>query len=127
MTVKFFAKHNDKLYFVFRVLVGLLFLLHGLQKWSNFSDGKLQLMSLFGLAMIIEIVVGLMFIFGLLTRWVALVSAVQMAVAYFYAHASNGLSPLANKGEPAALFFAAFLVLLGYGAGKWAIDNKIKH
>ncbi len=117
--------HNDKLYFVFRLLVGLLFFLHGWQKFSGFLDGKTQLMSLFGLAMVIEVVAGVLLILGLLTRWVAFVAAVEMLIAYFYAHAGNGLSPLANKGEPALLFFAAFLVLLGYGAGKWAIDNKL--
>ena len=117
--------HNDKLYFVFRLLVGLLFFLHGWQKVSGFADGKIQLMSLFGLAMIIEVIAGVLIVIGLLTRWVALVGAVEMLVAYFYSHAGNGLSPLANKGEPALLFFAAFLVLLGYGAGKWAIDNKL--
>ena len=102
-----------------------MFLLHGLQKWSGFSDGKIQLMSLFGLAMIIEIIAGVMLIVGLLTRWVAVISAVEMGVAYFYAHASNGVNPIVNKGEPAVLFFAAFLVLLGYGAGRWAFDNKM--
>lgn len=123
---RYFDQHADKLYFVFRVLVGLLFFLHGWQKVAGFTDGKIQLMSLFGLAMIIEVVAGILIILGLLTRWAALVGAVEMLVAYFYAHVPNGLSPLTNNGEPALLFFAAFLVMLGYGAGKWAIDNKMK-
>lgn len=122
---KYFDQHADKMFFVFRVLVGLLFFLHGWQKVAGFTDGKIQLLSLFGLAMVIEVVAGVLIILGLLTRWTALVGAVEMLVAYFYAHLPNGWHPLVNKGEPALLFFAAFLVLLGYGAGKWAIDNKL--
>lgn len=124
--MRFFERHNDKLYFVFRVMVGLLFFLHGWQKVAGFIAGQISLTSLFGLAMIIEVVAGILIILGLLTRWVALVGAVEMIVAYFYAHAPNGLSPLTNNGEPALLFFAAFLVMLGYGAGKWALDNQMK-
>lgn len=122
---KYFDQHADKLYFIFRVLVGLLFFLHGWQKVAGFTAGQISLTGLFGLAMIIEVVAGILIILGLLTRWAALVGAVEMLVAYFYVHVPGGLNPLVNQGEPALLFFAAFLVMLGYGAGKWAIDNKL--
>lgn len=119
----FLEKNKDYLYVVFRVLVGLLFLMHGLQKIPGILDGSLSLFSLFGLAGIIEVVGGALLIVGLLTKYVALVTAVEMLVAYFMVHVPGGLNPLANKGEPALLFFAAFLVLLAYGPGKYSLDH----
>ena len=121
---KYFDKHADKLYFVFRVLIGVLFLLHGLQKMQGIMDGKIMLLSLFGIAGLIEVIGGGMLILGLFTRYVAFITVGEMAVAYLYAHSPNGLNPLLNKGEASLLFFAAFLVLIGHGSGKWALDKN---
>ncbi len=121
--MKFVEKHKECLYVVFRVLVGLLFLLHGVQKLPGILDGS-NLFTLMGLAGIIETVGGALLVIGLWTKYVALITAVEMLVAYFMAHAPNALSPLANKGEPALLFFAAFLVLLAYGPGKYSLDHQ---
>lgn len=118
-------KNAGYFYFVFRVVIGLLFLLHGISKIQMLSGGKITLVSLIGLAMIIEVIGGVMIILGLLTRYVSLITAVEMIIAYFKAHFPQGLNPLANGGEPAVLFFAAFLVLVAYGARKWSLDSKI--
>ena len=123
MLNKFLNKNQDNLFFVFRVLVGLIFLLHGWMKMAAIMDGKMALMSLMGLAAVIETVGGIMIIIGLFTQVVAFIAGIEMLFAYFMAHASSGLSPLANKGEAAALFFAVFLVLAGHGAKKWSVDN----
>lgn len=125
---KFFDKNASTFYFVFRIIVGLGFLLHGLMKWPGIFDGSMSIFSLMGLAAIIETIGGVFLIIGLLVRPVAVISAVEMLVAFFYAHvAGRGtLNPLANGGEPAMLYFAAFLVLMAYGAGKWAIDRQKK-
>ena len=120
------AKYSDYGYVAFRVIVGLVFLLHGVMKVQGIMAGKMAFMSLMGLAAVIETLGGAMLIVGLLVQYVALISAVEMIVAYFMAHASSGLSPLANKGEPAVLFFAAFLVLATFGARKWALDAQSK-
>ena|SRR3989344_8635181 len=123
MTKEFFESKSDYFYFVFRVIIGLLFLLHGLQKMSGILDGKIALFSLFGAAGVIETIGGILLIVGLFTRYVAVVTAIEMLVAYFMMHLPNGLSPLANKGETALLFFAAFLVIAAFGARKWSIDK----
>ena len=124
MIKKFLTNNGDYFYFAFRVIIGILFILHGWMKVSAIMVGKMELISLMGLAGVIETVGGLFIVIGLLTQWTALIAAIQMAFAYFMAHASNGLSPLANKGEPAVLFFAAFLVLAAFGARKWALDKR---
>jgi putative oxidoreductase len=122
----FLENKKDYFYFVFRVVVGLLFLLHGLQKIPGIFNGATSIFSLIGLAGIIETVGGAFLVIGLLTRYVALISAVEMLVAYFMAHFPNGLSPLANKGESALLYFAAFLVMMAFGSKKWALDKMMK-
>lgn len=122
----FLEKHSDYLYLVFRVVVGLVFLLHGVQKASGIMTGKIALASLFGAAGVIETIGGILLILGLFTNYVALITAVEMLVAYVKAHLPGGLNPLVNKGEPALLFFAAFLVLMAYGAGKFSLDHWMK-
>lgn len=118
-------KNAQNLYVAFRLIVGILFLMHGIQKLPGIMSGSLG--TLFVLAGLIELVAGTFLIVGLYVRPVALISAVEMLVAFFYIHVMNNgtLNPLVNKGEPALLFFAAFLVLIGFGAGKWSLDKKI--
>lgn len=108
------------MYFVFRLLVGLMFFLHG---WSKFFGATpLPLASLMGVAGVVELLVGLGVFFGFFTRLAAVGGAIQMLVAFFKVHAPLGINPLANGGELALLFFAAFLVLAVYGAGKWSLE-----
>ena len=82
-----------------RIVAGLLFMLHGGQKffgWFGGIDGKggtVELASLFGLAGTLELVGGALIIIGLLTRPVAFLLSGQMAVAYFMAHFPNGFWP----------------------------------
>lgn len=122
-------KFQDYLYFVFRVLIGLLFMQHGSQKLFGWLGGlggnSAELLSLMGLAGIIEFFGGLAIVLGLFTRLIALIAAVEMLVAYYLAHFSRNVFPILNNGEPAALFFSAFLVLLAYGAGKWSLGKVL--
>jgi len=113
-------KHGDKLYAVFRIVVGVLFLAHGLQKFGVFGDPAQPLMSLFGAAGIIEVVVGVAVTIGVFARYAAVLGAVEMLVAYLMVHASGGWNPLVNKGELALIYFAAFLVIAAQGSGIWS-------
>ncbi len=127
MVNKFLEQNSDKFYFVFRILIGLVFFLHAIMKWPGMLNGQIAMLSLFWFAGIIETVAGAFIILGLFVRQTALIGALEMLVAYFYVHVpSKGIHPLQNGGEPAVLFFAAFLALIAYGAGKWSIDAKRK-
>ena len=121
--------NKDYLYFVFRVFVGLLFLQHGLQKLLGMFGGlggqPAELFSLMGLAGIIETFGGIAIALGLFTRLIAFVTAIEMAVAYFMVHIPIGAVPLLNQGEPALLYFASFLVIMVYGAGKWSLEKAL--
>ena len=100
-------KYNDYFYLVFRVLIGLGFLLHGGQKLFGIfgSKGTADLFSLMGLAGVIEFFGGLLIIFGLFTK---------------------GINPLTNGGEAAMIYFAAFLVMIAYGSGRISLDKKFR-
>ena len=121
--------NNDYLYFIFRIFIGLLFAQHGLQKilgaFGGVGGKAVPLMSLFGAAGLIELIAGFAIAFGVFTRLAAFISAIEMLVAYFMAHAPGGLIPIVNKGELALLYFAAFLVLMKTGAGKWSAEKAI--
>lgn len=110
-----------------RIIVGFLFLQHGSAKLLGMPhiamfDG-LQLMSLLGLAGILELVGGGLILIGLFTRPVAFILSGQMAVAYFMAHAPNGFLPILNQGELAALYSFIFLYFAFAGAGKLSVDS----
>ena len=89
-------------------------------------DG-LQIMSLPGIAGILELVGGILLILGLFTRTTAFILSGEMAVAYFMAHASQGhvLIPFMNQGESAVLFCFIFLFLAAAGGGAFALDNRL--
>lgn len=117
---------RGQLYALFRILVGLLFLQHGLQKlFGLFGSQAVPLASMFGVAGIIELLAGIMLALGILSRWAALVAGVEMIVAYVMVHAPQGLVPLVNKGELALLYLAAFLAVLAFGSGKWSLDQSL--
>jgi len=129
-----FLKHNirhlreqleDFLYCLFRIFIGSMFFLHGAQKiFGWFSDqGPVALSSLFGVAGIVEVITGILIFVGLWTRIAAFFAAGQMVVAYLMVHAHQGINPLVNQGELAVLYFAAFLVLIMYGPGKWSLHH----
>ena len=112
-----------------RIVSGYLFLLHGASKLLHVPhvdmfDG-LQLISMMGLAGIIELVGGALLTLGLFTRPAAFVMSGQMAVAYFMAHASQGnpLVPMLNQGDAAVLFCFVFLFFAAAGAGAWSLDG----
>lgn len=124
-------KYETVLYVVFRVMVGLLFAQHGMQKLFGWFGGlggagqSAELLTLMGLAGIIELFGGLAIATGFFTRIAALIAAIEMVVAYFMVHNPNGWIPFLNKGELALLYFAAFLILLVHGNGKLSLEQSL--
>ena len=122
---KAFAKqHEDKLYVLFRIIVGLLFLQHGLQKIFGLLGGSVaDPFTMMWFAGIIELVVGIAITLGLWTRIAALLGALLMLAAWFIAHRSFTQAPIETKGELALLFLAAFVVLFIYGNKTLSIEK----
>ncbi len=111
---------------ILRIVIGFLFLQHGTAKLFGVPhiamfDG-LQLVSLLGLAGILELVGGLLMLAGLFTRLTAFILSGEMAFAYFMAHAPQGLLPILNQGELAVVYCFVFLYFSVAGAGAYSID-----
>jgi putative oxidoreductase len=126
---KIFGNYAPQTYAILRVIVGLLFLCHGLQKVLGLFGGidgngaAAPLASLFGVAGLIETVCGLLVAVGFVTGYAAFIGSGQMAVAYFTAHFPRGFWPLQNDGEQAVLFCFIFLYIATRGSGVWSVDG----
>ena len=110
-----------------RIVAGLLFLAHGLVKLFGFpagaEPGQQELLSLFGIGGVIELVTGALIALGLFTRPAAFLAAGQMAVAYWMFHAPSGFFPVANGGDAAILYCFLFLYLVAAGPGALSFDR----
>ena len=117
---------------LFRIVVGLLFLCHGLASvfgllggnrgsgqaiepgtWPNWYAGVIQL------------ICGALVLAGLATRPAAVVASGSMAYAYFVVHQPQALMPIQNGGVAPALYAWTFLVIAVLGAGPWSVDALI--
>ena len=126
----FYSQYTPRILGILRIITGFLFLQHGAAKLLGIPhiamfDG-LQLMSLMGLAGVLELVGGVLILLGLFTRPTAFILSGQMAVAYFMAHAPNGFLPILNQGELAVLYCFVFLYFSVAGAGAFSIDAMCK-
>jgi putative oxidoreductase len=118
---------------VFRIVVGLLFVVHGAASLFGIFGGAKGVPGAtvkFGLwpgwwAALIQVVAGGLVLIGFLTRPAAILCSGSMAYAYFTVHAPKSLWPGSNGGEAAALFCWAFLTIALLGAGAWSVDALI--
>lgn len=112
-----------------RVAAGLGYFSHGAQKLFGWfggfgpEGGTADLMSRFGAAGVIEVVLGLLLIFGLGTRLAAFLASGEMAVAYFWVHSAGGsIWWWENGGELVMVYSFLWLYFAAVGAGPWSLD-----
>ena len=110
-------------YALLRIVAGLLFAFHGLQKFGLLGGDMVPLASLLGAAAVIETVGGLLIMIGLAASPVAFICSGEMAYAYFTAHQPRGTWPIQNGGELAALYSFIFLYIATRGAGVLSVDG----
>lgn len=121
---------------VLRVVVGLVFAYHGYDKLTRMGvDGTTQFLDSLGiplaglfavLLIIVELIGGIMMIFGLFTHWMAKLFIIVAIVAFITVHASKGFS-MSNGGyEYILTLFAASFSLMITGAGKYSLDAKMQ-
>jgi putative oxidoreductase len=115
--------------FLLRVVAGLLFLQAGGMKLFDWFGGipaefggHPRLLSLVGVAGMLEFYGGIAILVGLFTRPIAFLLSGEMAVAYFMAHQPKGAWPIQNHGEPAVLLCFIYLFFAAHGAGNWSLD-----
>ena len=114
---------------VLRIVAALLFMEHGTQKLLGFppsSNPGPALLSLSGIAGVLELFGGALLAAGLFTRPVAFILSGEMAFAYWIAHAPRSFFPILNGGDATILYCFVFLYLAFAGGGPWSMDATRK-
>jgi putative oxidoreductase len=117
--------------FVVRVITGLLFAVHGWQKFAGGIAGVTGFFAKIGIPIPgvmapfvagLELIGGLMLIVGLATRWVSLLFACEMVVTTFYVQLpTRGW----NGADLDRLLLAVALLLVLAGPGAAALDSVL--
>ncbi|MGE8548765.1 DoxX family protein [Alcaligenes sp. Marseille-Q7550] len=114
---------------ILRIVAGYALFTHGSAKLLGFPKvdmfANLQIASLYGVAGILELILGALLVIGLFSRFAAFIASGLCAAAYFIGHvsASTFFFPLLNGGEAAVLFCFIFLYLAVAGPGSWSVDS----
>jgi putative oxidoreductase len=116
---------EEHTYALMRIVVGFLFLWHGVGKLFHYPEGPPDGAPAFviWIAGPIELVGGALVMIGLQTRWAAFLSSGLMAAAYWMAHGTKAALPVVNGGEMAALYCFIFLFISARGPGMWSADG----
>jgi putative oxidoreductase len=136
MLSKWFKGARELAPLVIRIVLGIIFIVHGSQKlFGAFGGHGVAGMAMFmkqlganppilwaWIVTLVEFFGGLGVLFGLLTRWAALGLAVNMIVAIALVHAKNGFFNPGGFEYPLALI-ALSLALLFWGPGKISIEG----
>ena len=120
----FMKPYAAQTYAVMRIIVGLLFMSHGLSKllgWPTAMPAEAPAAILYS-AGPIEAVGGALVALGLFTRWAAFVCSGEMAFAYWIGHGTKAWHPAVNGGELAVIYCFLFLFIAAYGSGIWSVD-----
>ena len=119
--MKSLQKYSDTVYYILRVIAGLMFACHGLDHVFGTFGHPAQNTFIF-VGGWIELITGTLIACGLLTRPAALLASGTMAVAFFKLHAKVSLIPIVSGGDAAVLYCWIFLFVLFYGPGRWSFD-----
>ena len=119
------ARWSPQVLSLVRIVIGLLFLEHGMQKLFDFPAGghHAALLTLSGLQAVIEFGGGILIALGLFTRPTAFILSGDMAAAYFMAHFPKSFFPVNNGGDGAILDRFLFLDFAFSGRGRRAPTN----
>ena len=127
MLEKVLARRADDAYLLLRVLCGLMFTFHGLQKvFGVFTPHQPEVGSQIWVGGVIEVVTGLAMAVGFLTSYAAFLASGTMAVAYVQFHWRFGFGkdfiPTINKGELAVVYALVFLYIACRGGARFSLD-----
>jgi putative oxidoreductase len=129
------SKYQPQLLSILRIVAGLLFLEHGMQKLLHFPPMPAamlaaippKMMPVILVAGTIELVGGALITIGLFTRIAAFICSGEMAIAYWIAHVPRGgFFPAVNGGDAAILFCFVFLFIAAAGPGPLALSRSTR-
>ena len=129
------APYADWIFSITRIVVGMMFWMHGTTKLFGFPPGarggarSLEVFSLLWTGGAIETVGGLLIMLGFCTRWAAFICSGEMAAAYFMARFPYAVLPIYPRPGilPESSVFNSFffLYVAARGAGPLSIDHWI--
>lgn len=123
----FLERYSAHFYALLRIVSGLTFLAHGVQKHLSFPQAfPYPLNPMSSAAGYIELIAGTLIVLGLFAGPAAFVASGMAAVGYWMVHAPNGFYPIANGGELLVLYCFLFLFIASRGSGIWSIDSLRK-
>jgi putative oxidoreductase len=121
------SRWQPQLLGILRIVTALLLLQHGTAKLFGFPHvatfDNLRLLSLVGLAGVLELCGGILLLLGIFTRPVAFILSGEMAFAYFLVHAPKSFFPILNQGELAVLHCFVLLYLAVAGGGAFSLTR----
>lgn len=137
MFKKIFAPGNDSFWtslalLILRVWLGMTMLInHGVGKLTTFSEKAADFPDPLGvghgtsLALVVfaEVFASMLLIMGFVTRFAALVLAVNLTVAFLFVH--KGMLSGGHSGELAFIYLAGYITLLLAGAGRVSVDKAV--
>ena len=125
---RFRGTGSSVLILILRLVFGVLFLLHGVDKMSDFQALSENYPSVMGLGSYMTLMItifcefccSLFLIAGLLVRLMVLPMIVAMAVAFFDVH--DAMMP---EGELSLIYLIVFIILYIVGPGRFSFDYLI--
>ena len=127
--MNFLFRYGDFTYAILRIVSGVLFLTHGVQKiFGVVAESQPPIGSQLWIGGMIELICGLLIVIGFQTRWAAILASGTMAVAYIQFHwkfqFDSGFLPAINGGDAAILYCFVFLYIACRGSGLWSLDKS---
>ena len=128
---RFMPTSADLALLLLRVTSGaLLIYLHGWGKLATYGERAARFADPFGigspaslaLAIFAEVVCATLVALGLFTRFAALVCAINMTVAFTYAHEMRLWGP--RTGELACMYLVGFAASFLAGPGRFSMDGR---
>lgn len=125
---RFSGKLSSLLILVVRVVFGVLFFMHGVDKMMNFNTLVVGYPSVLGfgsyttlmVTIFCEFCCSLFLIAGLLVRIMTVPMIISMGVAFFDIH-----DAIISEGVLSLIYFIVFILLFLTGAGRYSLDYLI--
>jgi putative oxidoreductase len=131
---RFLGRYAELIYAVTRIVVGMMYWLHGTTKLFNWPEGArantVDWTSLIGLAGIIESTLGFLIMIGFFGSWAAFICSGQMAAAYFLRQYPFAILPIYQPpgilGESTIFNAFFFLYVAAKGSGLLSVDHWLR-
>lgn len=123
------APLTEPAYAALRIVAGLMFAFHGVQKiFGILTEKQPPVGSQLWIGGLIELAAGLLIAIGLFTGLAAFLASGTMAVAYIQFHWKFAFGaeffPIVNRGELAVLYAFLFLFMACRGGGLASLDGR---